>query len=116
MLYFAGYVNANFVPSVRAHFCRTNGRQLTFTTTATKHPSHIGYKALLASTNNLEICLGLCCKASWCRHAYLVAGKCFGSSCYGGECGKTTPVAHSHTIAELQGKKLHHRKSKNGKF
>jgi len=117
LVHSVGYVTATFVPNVRGHFCRTNGHQITFSTTTRISPIHNGYRALLASSHNIELCLEFCCKSSWCKHAYLHAGKCYGLSCYGGECGRVSSLVHSHTLAELQEKKLlRHQKNNHGKL
>lgn len=109
MLSFLAYVHGNFVPKEGAHFCRENGRQLTFTSItnfASLKPPGYGHRALLASTNNIELCLGLCCKSSWCRHANLGRGKCYGLSCYGDECrGIFTVPSRSHEIGRRIKKK-----------
>ncbi|KAK3699590.1 hypothetical protein QZH41_014302, partial [Actinostola sp. cb2023] len=106
------YVDGSFLPKEGAHFCRENGRQLTFTTVqdiGTLVIPGYGYNALLRDTNDLELCFGLCCKLAWCKRAILGHGKCYGSSCRGDHCGVTNPWLSRFNGIEHQKQSMLHK-------
>lgn len=82
----------SFLPPEGAHFCRDNGKQLTFTTRGAEQAklysrsSIHGYRTVLLNTEDLDACLSYCCKLVWCKHATFGEGKCYGLSCSGDQC------------------------------
>jgi hypothetical protein len=114
----------SFLPSEGAHFCRENGKQLTFNTRGAeqaKHTSHSsthGYRTILLKTDDLDDCLGFCCKLRWCKHASLEQDKCYGMSCSGDQCSvsKSLVTRVKNKDRKISGKSRNNRdKEINGK-